>query len=153
MRECGLSGADYREHEMTIIAVRDGVIASDSLVCNGDSVVGETDKIFSDGRGGWFGTAGQQAECCLFEKWYSGDRSGPSPVGVDNSALCLLADGSVERYWCGTITPIRAAFYAAGCGAPDARAAMMAGAIAERAVEITIALDCYCGGPIQVRRI
>ncbi len=71
------------------------------------------------------------------------------------SCLVISADGSTVILFDDELTPmiVEDDIVAAGSGGAFAKAALMAGATMERAVEIAIELDVNSGGPVRTYRI
>ena len=136
---------------MTVIAIRDGVVAADSAVSltEWSMTYGAVDKIKM--INGWIiGGAGNLAQVQQFMRWMGGSRT--EPVWDHIVCFALRPDGQLLEFdhckrpyqmttHCG---------HAIGSGCNTAIAAMMAGADAVRAVEITVELDQACGGPIKI---
>lgn len=136
---------------MTIIAVRDGVMAVDSRVSNNGLVIGQSQKwrAVPEERGGGFiaaaGTCGEASKA-LDEFMDSG-----AAMPTDVTAVHLRADGTVWTSESGPWYTYTAEFYAEGFAPSQARAAMMAGASAKEAVQIVCKLfPVSCGGEIHV---
>jgi len=136
---------------MTVIAIRDGVVAADSEVnCTGYQIsYGEIDKIYEH-RGWIFGAAGSVSACQQFARWMKGSRIRPDWQAFHG--IVLRPDGRVFEFDSSHVPiEIRTHYGAAiGSGQNTAIAAMMAGASAIEAVEITAKLDHECGGPVKV---
>ena len=134
---------------MTVIAYRDGIMAADSQVTDtgADMVYGEIDKIVS--INGWMAGAAQSViHTQQFFRWLRGSKTEPDWESLHG--LVVRPDGRVFEFDHAK-TPFEMRYQhgvAIGSGNRFAVAAMMAGADAVRAVEIAIALDSGCGGPI-----
>jgi len=141
---------------VTVIAYRDGVMAADTLMVDGNNNrIAQATKIIRNANGDLCGVAGDAGPCYAFLQWFQGLGEAERPefkpgsgvraliVRVSNSHPAWIVDESGEFV-------IRDRFYAIGCGRPEAMAAMWMGADAVKAVECAIALDTGCGGSIEV---
>lgn len=148
---------------MTTIAVRDGVMAADTRVGNGDWITpGAAKKLRHLAGGEVIGFAGPIASYSLVREWAGYRlRSGyehlhvPLPEILDDyAALVLRHDGSVfvlegKR---GDMVEFERPFAAVGSGRIPALAAMLMGATAEEAVRIAMQLDPETGGEVMALR-
>lgn len=135
---------------MTTVAVKDGVIAADSLVKHDVTYKGR--KLFRTKRG-VIGVAGALGEGEKFVEWYN-DRRKKKPEYESSdefSALVLRPDGLVEL-WDASMRGevIDSGCLAIGSGAEYAMGAMLAGASAADAVAIACIMDPNTEGPITV---
>lgn len=136
---------------MTVIAYRDGVMAADSAVCHQgfNMSYGTSDKLI--GINGWIaGAAGKLADCQQFFRWLRGSKIAPD--WNQFQGMVLRPDGRLFEFDASP-SPIIINYAhgaAIGSGANTAIAAMMAGASAAEAVQITCDLDHECGGPIII---
>ncbi|PZQ99197.1 MAG: hypothetical protein DI533_00370 [Cereibacter sphaeroides] len=134
---------------MTIIVVRDGVMAVDSRVSDGGTVVGSALKwraVSEDLGGGYIAGSGDLGKV---ERNFATFLSGEGEL-LDGVALVWLKpDGAVMEFdggWYQTQAP----FLAYGSGRHVALGALMMGADAVRAVEIACeAMPGSCGGKIH----
>lgn len=142
---------------MTIIAYRDGVLAADTAIVAGDTMLPDCIvKIVKD-RGSLAGAAGSATYNHAFLAWFLGHELGepPTPVkddGLFDIGIIVRPDGTIERHEPGgkfVITPV---YYAVGSGEDVALGAFFAGADAEQACAAAIAHDTSCGGKITVLR-
>lgn len=138
---------------MTIIAVKDGILASDTMVSAKDVVSGNVRKwcvVHRERGGGFFGAAGSLGpaqEAIDIMSGYEG-------VPVAESMIWVTGDGVVkEKYGEDGWIEFDADFYAIGCGELVARGAMAAGATAEEAVRITMSIVYGCGGECEVAHV
>lgn len=141
---------------MTCVAYRAGVLASDSLVCCGNSKMGEMLKIASSKTGFLGGASGDAAWVSEFLAWVEGDQldARPKPDKEAGSALLIHPDGRLEVIdSAGAFTPSDGDYWAIGCGRAEALGAMFAGADAETAVRAAIAHDPFCGGTVRVLKL
>ena len=155
---------------MTVIAVKNGVVAADSRY-NVESESGgirmfQCEKLFRK-RVTLNGieqdviicTAGEGPPGMVFVDWFGSGKEAPDLFvhgDADFSVLVVMQDGSMMEYdkWCRgeKIFPTKGC-YAIGCGAKAAMGAMLAGASARRAVEVTIEIDQLCGPPIVTMQL
>lgn len=144
---------------MTIIAVKDGVMAADSGEFQGGLVTPASEpKIVRSKFGELFGGAGKLELIRMVRAWFLAgeleDRK-PSLRDGDFSALILRHDGVAWRVD-STLIPYPQGRMAV-CGNDTAEAvvfgAMDAGADAARAVEIACERCAWVRGPVQVERV
>ncbi len=137
---------------MTIITVRDGVLAVDSRVSTaGGAVVGSVRKwAYVDDAcgGGIVAAAGELGPADTLLKDYAlngrATCEGISAVHLKANGEVLVTDG---KNW----FTFDSEFYAAGSRESQALAAMHAGASAKRAAQIVCSMfPSECGGPVHV---
>ena len=154
---------------MTVIAVRDGIIASDSRTTV-DSEAGGS-RMFTCTKlyllkevGVVIGVAGEGFAALRFVEWYQTiplRKKGRKRRDVDLihgdadfTALVLHKSGKLEEFARWLISeevllgPDSQPFYAAGSGCKVALGAMSMGATAAQAAEIACRWDPYCAPPI-----
>lgn len=136
---------------MTIITVRDGIMAVDSEVSRDDTIVGQMQKwravpeVHGDGFVAGFGSL--PAFIRLLDDY---SKTGTCEWdNTDPGLVHLQADGSV-RIFRGLWYSYDADYYAEGFGSREARGAMKHGATAEQAVRVACALVDSCGGKVHV---
>lgn len=135
---------------VTVIAVKDGVIAADSMVSSGGVLSGTTDKIYAvcEAHGG-----GYVAGCGELQFVQPGCRSFATTGQIEPSGgvsfLHLSSDGVYRENNGAGWYAFNAPFYAIGTGADIALGAMAAGASAREAVEIACRLSAQCCEPIM----
>lgn len=156
---------------MTVVVVRDGVMASDSRATIESEAGGirfvHCEKIYKIPELGMIvGVAGDGFAALRFVEWL---RTRPTKKGrkkrddmlvigeADFSAIVLHKDGKLEEYdrW---LTPEDVLldvnqYYAIGCGAKAALGAMAMGADAKRAVEVACGIDPFCSLPVVVASV
>lgn len=150
---------------MTTIAIRDGVIAYDSRISDGDvSHPGLIDKVWRSTRhrllfagygdvAMWWAAA-QHLEALPKMPWEY-RRAIPElfDMGSDSGLVAITP----ERTYCfearGWYPAKQLPKFAAGSGAKAAMGAMLAGATAKKAVEIAIVLDPNSGPPVRTLKI
>ena len=145
---------------MSVVAVRDGMMAADTQASGGGIKFGMRKTACQDGVAiGWAGT---WVDGKTFAEWYfkGADISSP-PVyhgrhgdqdRADFAAIVLKPDS--WEYWCEYLVPelstdIHMPFYAIGSGAQAALAAMHLGATAIEAVEVACKVADGCSLPIE----
>lgn len=137
---------------MTTIAVRDGVLAADTLfTCNG-SRDHYTTKAWRIG-GVLAAACGPSTHIHAFRSWVVGGMEGPSPYAgaSDSGNGIVVAPGHpIILAGSGGLAPVIADFYALGSGESFAIGAMEMGATAEEAVRIAAKRDTATGGEITV---
>lgn len=133
---------------MTVIAVKDGVIACDSLVTTEDGHINGTVKKCAPVEGGGFVATGGNlvaAQKLLRAIQQDGCRVSGE---YDATALWLRQDGSCLRYVDGWVG-FESEYAAMGSGKLVAIGAMEAGASAEEAVKIACRVMNCCGGEVH----
>jgi len=148
---------------LTVIAVRAGIMAADSLItCGADANTrySRTKKIKRMPNGGLFAGTGdpisfnrmavklrniiqkkKTIECAFVLEF-----TGVDALYLATDGICWLFTGGSN----GGICQLDGPFFAEGSGCTAALAAMYCGADAETAVEIACELDTGCGMPVQV---
>jgi ATP-dependent protease HslVU (ClpYQ) peptidase subunit len=141
---------------MTTIAFRDGLVAADSALSNGNTItIGATKIAKRPSDGAIIAATGSSAYNAAFMRWALADEPDEKqPKRPDDNTRALI-------YKAGTIwifestepsPPYQhdAPYYAAGSGMDFAIGAMAMGATAEQAVEVAVKHDAYTRGPIIV---
>jgi ATP-dependent HslUV protease subunit HslV len=141
---------------MTIIAYRNGILATDTASCVSSSVIDGIRKAVRRGDGVLAAATGDAGFMGEFLRWASGLRAErPNPQkdqdGCDRGIL-IYPDGRIEVYEPSGMFELRPEYYAAGSGRDLALGAFYAGADAETAVRAAIHHDCYCAGDVFVLR-
>lgn len=144
---------------MTIIAVRNGIMARDSLyIGNGIKSYGSKIWQSEDIIIGW---AGNEGDCFVLRDWFlSNDKSQMPEYRLHHkdeepsaALLVLYPDNRVEIvYSTGHVSEVISEFEAIGSGAIAAIAAMHMGADAQRAAEIACIVSDGCGGEVVTAR-
>lgn len=144
---------------MTIVTVRDGVIASDSMIGN-ELVFGYVDKIFPVKIGNWdcgyIGVAGDYVEIKKFVGRLTGgelEMPVPEPSDKGTEFIWLDANGVVNYSDGNAWFEIQSPCHAIGSGLEIALGAMHAGANAEQAVKAAIDLSSTFSGKIVSRSV
>lgn len=137
---------------MTTIAVKDGVMATDSMVVDGGVAVGEKCKV-AEIDCGFLAVSGPALALNEVAKWLKSfpDVQGEAPKSLDGaSGLLLLKSGDVFQIESGAPYVMKADFFAIGSGYQIAIGAMAMGASAELAVKVASQFDTNTGGEIRV---
>ena len=139
---------------MTIICVRDGVLACDSVITDQMLVAGEGLKfsdVLSSIGGGYIAGAGSLA---LVHQYFSDFMVGEELEGSEDLSMIHLTEtGVVREFGAHGWWSCKAPFYAHGSGRFFAMGAMAQGATAEEAVKLTCEWVHECGGEIHVRTV
>lgn len=143
---------------MTTIAYRDGMVAADSRACRGQVIF--SDRVtklrrLRDGRVA--AVTGEVARFAAFADWLDQPparrQSADRPPLDDDTTVIVFATDWIEVHEVTGSFRLAAAPFAVGSGMMAARAAMAAGATAERAVAIAIEIDPGSGGPVQTATV
>jgi ATP-dependent protease HslVU (ClpYQ) peptidase subunit len=140
---------------LTIVAYKDGVMASDGRISAGQSIESDTArKVHKLADGSLFGSAGNWASCVsmlkLLKKSLKDKKELPAVVMRKLDALFVTPEKVLWYYDRGTWVKWDVVPYAAiGSGADTANGAMDAGASAREAVAITCKRNVFCGGTIR----
>lgn len=140
---------------MTIVVYRNGIIAADKNTVMGNTIYGQTRKIWKRGTdGALVGAGGCSSLAAGFCRWFMGGEQGdrPSLRGEDNNsagAIVIMPDGRIiEHDFCGW-RYVDSEFVALGSGMDIAYGALEMGASAVEAVRIVCKRDIHCGGGIN----
>ena len=154
---------------MTTIAVRDGVMCSDSQATRGDFIDNLcTEKLFEVG-GCIIGISGGVISAKKFVEWFGDTLEAAQAqedypfitvtppeklVETDFHCLVLYPEGQIyEFFGCDNVMEILTPYAAAGSGMFNALCAMDAGSSAEEAVKVSIGRDPFSGGDIQIKTL
>lgn len=139
---------------MTTIAIRDGVLASDTLVTRyGEQAAGHRVKAYKV-DGAIVTAVGKATFARAFHQWTMDGRKGDAPSNSESTGIVLEVDGSVSLYNEGLReTAPFAEFYAFGSGNEYALGAMAMGADARQAVAAASRFCLFTGGEISVLRL
>jgi hypothetical protein len=143
---------------VTVIAYRDGVMAADKLAVRGAIRSNLKTKISRRADGALIGACGSAPLTERYRRWFlEGEDALRRPAMMDGEqsagALVVRPDGGVEEHTHWGVEPMEGPFFAVGCGANFALAAMEMGADAVRAVEVAAKFDIHCGGGVDVLRL
>jgi len=138
---------------MTIICVRDGVMAADSGCWSDDLAFGSVTKIVRV-NGDLVAGAGEAEVVEQFYAWIRGGQERPAPLDKETEfgALMLRADGiwRIGRSFVFYRDP--SPFAAEGMHRQFAMGVMATGRSAEEAVRLCIEHGAWARGPVQVER-
>jgi hypothetical protein len=142
---------------MTVIACRDGVVASDSAIWHGETTVGYTQKLHRLDDGSIFAAAGTFALILCVRDWINAGRPADTKPAVrpdDELDALILRQGGRMECWSTYLAPWQSMAEYEACGAHSdfLYGAMAAGASAEDAVRLAIQRCSHAGGDIQVER-
>jgi len=138
---------------MTVIALKDGVLACDRLHVNGHDLAREAMKLVT-GDGYAAAGMGDLDECDALHRWYR-ERTLEFPVPrewADPSGIIVVCSSTpnMASYYSRYAEPTEyPGVWAWGSGAEVALGAMAAGASAEEACEIACRLVTTCGGDVD----
>lgn len=134
---------------MTTVAANRTMMASDSLINDGNNLCDTHQKIWRIGDE-LIGLAGGLTHGLLFIDWYTRGRDSDNKPQLDDEfeALVLSKDGLFSYY--NTLVPveINASYWAIGSGAPIAMGAMFMGASPASAVQAACMFDLYTDTPV-----
>ena len=135
---------------MTVIAVRDGVMAADSRGTFGQQPY-HCAKIYRT-RAGIVGMAGDASACLAFAQHFDGVEV-PDEHLKGAAALVLCAEGIVLYDESARGERVQEPFFAIGSGAPVALGAMHMGATAREAARAACRWNNDCGLPVVALRL
>ena len=136
---------------MTTIAWDGETLAADSQL-TGDFIYTAPDKKIFRINNCLLATAGDDAQCNQFVEWFR-DQKQDYPEKMDDvTVLVISSAGAFEYGACKTPTKISAP-HAVGSGSCFAMGAMLAGASAKKAVEISCKLCKYTSPPVRTARL
>ena len=134
---------------MTTVAYKDGIVAYDSMITNGDSISSlKFDKHRTDKEGNHYFLAGVVSD---YEKFINRESN------VDCSAIVVYKNGEVKEIHCTEegdyFEMIPSNQYSIGTGELVAMGAMDAGCSAKKALKIAKSRDIYTGGKIRTFKV
>lgn len=139
---------------MTTIVYKDGVLAGDTLISEGDYLYGYRPKIF-DLEFCIVGIAGASLLYDEFLRFVMGHEFNKEAFkALDLNFKAIVINKHTKRVFCYEKEliedgDIKTDFIAFGSGAAIAKGALLMGATAKQAVECAAKLDHYTGGEIQ----
>lgn len=141
---------------MTIICVRDGVMAADTRIIHPDSGITRGTKMFRkriNRRDHILGFCGALTGAMLYYDWYGSNKPMPDqlrhlPADDYFGVLIMIGKKLYEGDCMCRPVEVEAKFHAIGSGAQAALGAMHRGASALEAANIACAIDPSCGRPI-----
>lgn len=143
---------------MTVIAIKDGIIAADSSCYASGVYAGGMSKIHAvpaEFGGGFIAGSGAAArvKVAIDAIQKQGGDARPAKNDEEINLIWLRADGTVWAVEKEATFQITSPFHAEGSGRAIALGAMAAGASAEEAVRIACDLEQNCRGPVDWRRL
>jgi ATP-dependent protease HslVU (ClpYQ) peptidase subunit len=139
----------------TIVAdVENGLMASDSRVGHGANSFRSV-KLFEVGKE-LIGVSGNLSNAMKFVDWYAAGCDTDSEPAFEGEGFdALVLDGARLMAWDDSMVPMRVLepFYAIGSGSQAAMGAMLAGATAEKAIEIAAKLDSNTDSNVVVKTL
>jgi len=145
---------------MTIIAVKDDVMAADSVANAGGRLYPVLVPKIARGPNGIAGATGSTSDCVAFLAWFAAGECGDKPAYTgagdeEMQAIVLRPDGTLWRYGAKELPFQVTNPYAVGGGYAWSfcEGAMLAGKSAEEAVALTIEHFSTVGGKVQVERL
>ena len=142
---------------MTVIAYKNGILASDSLVTLGTARAGSVRKICRGPNGSLAGLCGNTAYSDMFMSWIkSGEPNSAPDLSSDSSftAIVIRPNGKVYMACSSTtLFLLKSPFHSIGSGSDFAVGAMEMGATAEEAVRVAIKHCISCGGKVVTEKL
>lgn len=141
---------------MTIIVYRDGIMASDRLLCADDlrATVGCRDKITVTKDGSLLGCTGSTAQAIQMERWAHKGAKGDFKDAGKVRGILVRRDGTIyhiDNF--GVPVKIEAAYHAMGSCQDFAFGCLAAGKSAVETVELCIKHIPGIGGGVQVAQL
>lgn len=137
---------------MTVIAIRDGIVAADSQLSQNGRLVASMRKVVRLKTGHIAGAGGRADGIGAFLQWAEQGGEFPNVGDEDIDAFITTDDPCAitcyERH--AMAYTVTGPFFAFGSGQPVALGAMAAGASAEEAVHIACRYAHGCGGEVVV---
>lgn len=140
---------------MTVIAYRDGIIASDSSVWLDDTFLYRTKKIFRMPNGSLCGFWGKARSCSALRQWLLDPESVKASETKGGCGMLIEPSGLIRMYYNGTTNEVISNndYVAGGAGCTVALGALFCGASAADAVRAAIHHDVYARAPVQTLRL
>ena len=141
---------------MTTIAYRNGVLAGDSQVTDGQ--IWTADKLFdvSSSAGRLLvGVCGDVYAGLVFVEWLKNEKSRKPDIGNEDFEAIVIAESGRVTIWNQSLIGWRpkGKYFAIGSGGPVAMGAMSAGKGAIDAVKVACKHDPYTRGPVRSLRL
>ena len=141
---------------MTIICYKDGVLAADSNVTEGDMAYGLMRKIIRSPKGILAGAAGDASVISSFLRWVALGMKAHGKPKIDGEldGMIIRQNGAIF-FFESNLVPFKVSspFHAAGSGQQMGIGAMAADKSAVEAVAIVCQRIITCGGPLQALRL
>lgn len=141
---------------MTIIVYKDGILAADSLISDGNLGWGNIKKIAKTKSGYLAGSAGHQSKVIDFLVWAKKEDFStlPPTKHCDNESIIITPKGEIWFYENShNFVKMKNNFIALGDGAAIAMGAVFMGANAQEAVKAAIAYCITCGGDVRYEKL
>ena len=141
---------------MTVIAVRNGCMASDTQATWDEALKTEKEKKIFSARGALIGVAGDTTSASVFVRWFRSGRPDKRPKIPNDKfdALVLFPDGTMAIFDNRLIQiEVTSEFFAIGSGREVALGAMEVGATAAQAAAAAVKWSSGCGGRVVTRRL
>ena len=138
---------------MTTIAIKDGVVAADSQLTDGNTLL-QVQKVHRLPDGGVVTAAGSWGKAYAAIRWMLDGQKGEPPEFEDATLVVVRPDKSIwvaENQF--PAYPLVGFLYAAGCGADLARLLMAQGKTPAEAVSGACELDALSSGPIHTMTV
>lgn len=134
---------------MTTIAVRDGVVAADTLLTANGLRDDFGPKVWRVGKV-LVAACGSRPTCLRFREWVAAGMRGDSPFNDEDGNGIVVSHAGIVCWSKKGCWPVRQPFYTLGSGYQVALGALEAGATAEEAVRAAIKWDTGSGGEVMV---
>lgn len=143
---------------MTTIALKNGILATDTRLVSGGTIYGTCRKLHRSKDGWWAATYGDAAAGEAFSRWMATRCLGrlkypykglPEGVWRNTGALLLAPNGETWFYEGHALVAFEAPFTAEGSGGDLARGRMDGGGTAIEAIQTAIRWDPNSGGEIH----
>lgn len=134
---------------MTTIAYRDGVLAADTGLFQGDIWQPDVSKVVANSQGELAASCGDRAYCVAFQRWFERGKPGAPPLCDRGLSIVVHADKSFTIYQAeGSYKP-NTLYYALGAGFEVAYGALAAGTEATTAVQAAIQHHIHAQGRVE----
>lgn len=128
-----------------------GVMVCDSKISSGGTWYPAT-KVYRH-NGELIGLAGDCKDGDAWLKWYRSGKKGPVPKGDEFEGLILRETGLYKLNTSAHEILMERGFHGVGSGGGCATAAFMAGADAQKSVQIACEIDAGSGGDVVVHKL
>lgn len=140
---------------MTTIAFKDGVLAADTAMCQGGTMIGRVVKIVRRDDGDMAGAAGNANFNALFIAWFLAGENDEQPKATESErhhdrGVIFRKAGDIDVFEVNGAFRCEADYFAFGSGMDYALGAMFAGAGAGTAVHAAVKHDPHSGGDVTI---
>jgi ATP-dependent HslUV protease subunit HslV len=140
---------------VTTIAYKDGVLAADTVMYQGGTMMGNVIKIARRDDGDMAGAAGNANFNALFIAWFLAGENGEPPKATESErhhdrGVIFRKAGGIDVFEVNGSFRCEAEYFAFGSGMDYALGAMFAGAGAGTAVRAAVKHDPHSGGDVTV---